>query len=71
MYSCDGNAEFVNTVFVLLDLSEIRLICWFGAWGTFINIKVENNFSVSKEQKLFGTEMFCNIVIKYNYCYVW
>ncbi len=39
MYSCDGKAEISAAITpVSSDLSQIIVICWFGAQKTFLNI---------------------------------
>ncbi len=42
MYSCDGEFSAAITL-EPHDLSEIILICWFGAQETFIIINVEKS----------------------------
>ncbi len=43
MYSCDGKAEFSAAITAVSHISEIILICWFGAQELFlIFINVEN-----------------------------
>ncbi len=45
IYSCDGKAEFsaaITQVFMSYDLSEITLICWFGAQENIRIITEEN-----------------------------